>query len=640
MTIVHRLSLVQKFMVLAALAVLMLLLPTGLYFHRALDDIDVAKREALGAPPVVELLKVIRGTQAHRGASAGMLSGNETLANRRPGLKDARNQAAVAAEAAFKSADVSAKSLKHWAELQQRWATLEQAVTARQLKPAESTKQHTQLITELLLLVEELTDEYGLALDPALDTYSLMRSSMIDMPWLAENLGIMRAMGSGFLTQATLPPEGRATLQALSKRVRELQGDMYRNLDKALGANADMKKQLGEKAQTSRAAVDKALALADQALISATEIKHPAAEYFDEFTRTIDALYDFNALAQKSLDEALQDRISSSQRTEALVLMLLLAGAAASGVLAWAFVKSITGPVHEAVAVAQAVAQGNLRVDVPVHGNNELGQLMRALADMRDNLARVVGEVVQGAQSVATASTQIAQGNSDLSNRTEQQASALEQTSASMEQLGATVQHNADNARQANQLAQAASTVAVRGGEVVGQVVHTMRDINDSSRKIADIISVIDGIAFQTNILALNAAVEAARAGEQGRGFAVVASEVRSLAGRSAEAAKEIKTLISNSVERVGHGTALVDQAGATMEEVVNSIKRVTDLMGEISSASSEQSSAVGQVVEAVTHMDRTTQQNAALVEESAAAADSLRTQAEQLTHTVAVFRV
>jgi methyl-accepting chemotaxis protein len=268
------------------------------------------------------------------------------------------------------------------------------------------------------------------------------------------------------------------------------------------------------------------------------------------------------------------------------------------------------------------------------------GSMLGGLETMRASLSDVVQKVRESSQGVSVASSEIAQGNHDLSARTESQASALEETAASMEELSATVKQNADSARQANQLAISASTVAVQGGAVVGQVVETMKDINASSRKISDIISVIDGIAFQTNILALNAAVEAARAGEQGRGFAVVASEVRSLAGRSAEAAKEIKTLISASVERVEHGNALVDQAGSTMAEVVSSIKRVTDIMGEISSASNEQASGVAQVGEAVTQMDQATQQNAALVEEMAAAASSLKAQASDLVQVVAVFKL
>ena len=304
--------------------------------------------------------------------------------------------------------------------------------------------------------------------------------------------------------------------------------------------------------------------------------------------------------------------------------------------------RSIQMPVDGCTRLARQIANGDLTPSDATEPKRKdsIGEMEKALCDMKDNLARIVDGVRGNAEGVAAASAQIAQGNNDLSSRTEEQASALEETAASMEELSSTVKQNAENAKQANQLALGASSVAIKGGEVVGQVVDTMKGINDSSKKIADIISVIDGIAFQTNILALNAAVEAARAGEQGRGFAVVASEVRSLAGRSAEAAKEIKTLISASVEQVARGTVLVDRAGVTMTEVVSSIKRVTDIMGEISAASTEQSTGVAQVGEAVTQMDQATQQNAALVEQSAAAAESLKGQAQQLVSAVAVFKL
>ena len=341
---------------------------------------------------------------------------------------------------------------------------------------------------------------------------------------------------------------------------------------------------------------------------------------------------------RKAIDTAGQAIDTESTRGEMLIAILGSLALLMGGVFAWLLTRSITRPIQQAVESTESISGGNLATNIVVQGKDETAHLLQALAGMQQNLARIVGNVRQGSESVATASSEIAQGNNDLSARTESQASALEQTAASMEELSSTVRQNADNAKQANQLAQSASKVAIKGGEVVTQAVDTMKGINDSSRKISDIISVIDGIAFQTNILALNAAVEAARAGEQGRGFAVVASEVRSLAGRSADAAKEIKTLINASVERVEQGTALVDQAGVTMSEVVSSIRRVTDIMGEISAASVEQSQGVAQVGEAVTQMDQATQQNAALVEEMAAAASSLRTQAEELVGTVAVF--
>ena len=309
--------------------------------------------------------------------------------------------------------------------------------------------------------------------------------------------------------------------------------------------------------------------------------------------------------------------------------------------LAWQLTRSITVPLREAEVAAQAVARMDLSQAARRHyASDETGRLMQAIDAMREALRKTVHEVRRAVDSISTASSQIATGNQDLSARTEQAASNLEETASAMEQLTSTVRNSADAAAQANQLATSAADVAQRGGAVVGEVVATMTDIHHSSQKIADIIGVIDGIAFQTNILALNAAVEAARAGEQGRGFAVVASEVRALAGRSAEAAKEIKSLITASVEKVEQGTSLVDQAGSTMTEVVSSIRRVTDIMGEISAASNEQSLGVSQVGEAIGSMDQTTQQNAALVEEMAAAASSLKQQAQELVQTVAVFKL
>ena len=319
------------------------------------------------------------------------------------------------------------------------------------------------------------------------------------------------------------------------------------------------------------------------------------------------------------------------------VCVIALAIAALAGVLV---TRSITGPLGQAVRLTEAVAAGDLTVQVAGGGRDEVSQLLEGLGRMTQSLSRIVTQVRQGSDSIATGSAEIAIGNSDLSRRTEMQAGALEETAATMEELNSTVRNNAENAMQANELAKGASGVASEGGDIVAEVVRTMQGINESSRKIADITAVIDGIAFQTNILALNAAVEAARAGDQGRGFAVVASEVRSLAQRSASAAKEIKALITDSVAQVERGTTQVDHAGTKMQEIVGAIKRVSDIMGEISAASVEQSSGVAQVGEAVTQMDQATQQNAALVEQSAAAAESLKQQARHLVDAVAVFKL
>ena len=319
----------------------------------------------------------------------------------------------------------------------------------------------------------------------------------------------------------------------------------------------------------------------------------------------------------------------------AIVFAILLAAAATVYL-----VRAITGPLGAAVGLARRVADGDLSARIEVDSRNEFGQLLGALRDMTASLSGIVGEVRSGSDVIATASSQIAAGNMDLSSRTEQQASAIEETAASVEELTTTVRQNADNARQANNLAATASDVATRGGAVVAEVVDTMGAINESARKIVDIIAVIDGIAFQTNILALNAAVEAARAGEQGRGFAVVASEVRNLAQRSASAAKEIKALITDSVDKVDSGSRLVGQAGATMEDIVQSVRRVADIMAEITAATSEQSAGIEQIHQAISQMDQVTQQNAALVEEAASAAQSLQESAAGLAERVSVFRV
>lgn len=345
-------------------------------------------------------------------------------------------------------------------------------------------------------------------------------------------------------------------------------------------------------------------------------------------------------LQNKTIESGGVAALQNIDSARTLMIGLGLAAVLMGIAFAYWITRSITRPINVAVKVAQTVATGDLTSRIDVTAKDETGHLLQALKDMNDSLVRIVGEVRTGTDTIVTASSQIAAGNLDLSSRTEQQASSLEETASSMEELISTVKQNADNARQANQQAVSASDIAVKGGAIVSQVVDTMGSINESSKKIADIISVIDGIAFQTNILALNAAVEAARAGEQGRGFAVVATEVRNLAQRSAGAAKEIKALIDDSVEKVEAGSKLVDQAGSTMQEIVESVKHVTDIMSEITTASLEQQAGIEQVNQAIMQMDQVTQQNAALVEEAAAATGSLHDQADNLSQVVSVFKL
>ena len=410
----------------------------------------------------------------------------------------------------------------------------------------------------------------------------------------------------------------------------------------SLQATPEEKKLLDQVTVTRQVAVEaqKKVAALSQAMETEAAMKMTITEVQPLQNKTLDAIRDLIDFIGINADVANADAAKTLAAARWTTLLMSGMAVVFGCMIAWWVTRSIIVPLAEAVGVARRVAEGDLTGHIQVKSTDETGKLMQSLKDMTAHLANTIGQVRTGTETIATASGQIAVGNQDLSIRTEQQASSLEETASSMEELTSTVMQNADNARQANQLAQSASAVASKGGAVVAQVVETMGSINASSRKIVDIIGVIDGIAFQTNILALNAAVEAARAGEQGRGFAVVATEVRSLAQRSADAAKEIKTLIGDSVNKVETGTALVAQAGNTMEQIVASIRRVTDIMGEITAASSEQSAGIEQVNQAITQMDSVTQQNAALVEQEAAATASLKNLADNLAIVVSEFKL
>jgi methyl-accepting chemotaxis protein len=491
------------------------------------------------------------------------------------------------------------------------------------------------LITASLAIVATLLVE-SIKRDIQHEAEVLDRRELLATEWIADIRLHQERIGGA------LHSSDAQYLEAMQRKVTETSERISATARQlaALTENAQLRVQLDAVARARSAYSAKAQTLITARIVGAEldvnasgELELLSKAYFKALD---DFLAGMKADSAKSEEHTRQTAIAGQWLLGAGGLLAVVLGTLSSVLIS----RSIVVPLAQAVKQAEAISAGDLSRDLPAEGKDETARLLGALGQMRTNLAQLVGEVRRNAESVATASHEISAGANDLSARTEQQASGLEQTAASMEELKSTVRQNADNAQQGNQLARQASKVAAEGGEVVGRVVETMKGINDSSRRIADIITVIDGIAFQTNILALNAAVEAARAGEQGRGFAVVASEVRSLAQRSAEAAKEIKSLITASVEQVGQGSALVDRAGSKMQDVVDSIRRVTDIMSEISAASNEQAIGVSQVSEAIAQMDQNTQQNAGLVEESAASAEVLRKQAEEMVRTVSVFRL
>ena len=632
-----KLRLWQTFLILSLIGLLLASIPTVLYTREAGKALHAYEGEQEGLPRVAAALIVIQLTQQHRGLSALAL-------NNLAGAEDKRADKMREAEAAYRALDQLVKTAgsdtitNTWTAARADWDRLRAAVAGKSVAVPESYTAHVNLLAKLLKINEMLGDHFGLSLDPDVDSYHLIQAMYYQLPVLTEELGQLRAKGAGLLGKKEASAEDRMAVSAIIARVNDRMAQTANAFGKAAAHNPDFAAHMGPLVADATTLAHRLTALATKEIVMADTLALDGNEYVAFATSVIDAQFAANKAARGDLEAMFIAKISAFHKARWGMLGSMLALAALAGYIALTITRAVTVPLNNAVAVAQSVAQGNLVNDFDINSDNEVGQMLRALKTMNDSLRSIVGEVRESIDNISAATRDIAQGNADVSSRLESQASNLEETASSMEELTSTVRQNADNARQANDLVQGAAQAASEGGNVVSQVVHTMGEINEGSRKIVDIIAVIDGIAFQTNILALNAAVEAARAGEQGRGFAVVASEVRNLAQRSASAAKEIKDLINRSVERVESGNQLADKAGLAMGEIQDSVRRITSIMSEIATASAEQGSGIEQINEAVTQMDDMTQQNAALVEQTAAASASLQEQAASLVTAMSIF--
>ncbi len=639
MKFLRNLPLGRKFFILGLLMVGACLPPTALMVNDVLANMASARAERAGIDPVGGVLQLLRETQVHRGTTTGWLGGNDTLAERRAaqaGLVDKALATTLDRSSSYQGG-VLAENL---AKLQQQWQALRDDVAAKRIDGPTSFARHTALIDLQLTLLQNIADRSGLVLDPDPGAYYAIIAMVDVLPHVSELMGQSRALGALYLKRQAATPAERVRLESLLDQLRHAANELQRDFDNVVAASPELANQVNSQ---RRAAVD-ALAAADKLVqtqvISPETLSASSAEYFAAMTGHIDTLFKLSDASFAEVAMHLDARVQRLQWQLGGVAAVLLVGGGLAVWLMLAIAGTTIRTVASAQAAAEALAQGDLSHAVKVDSDDEIGRMARTLGEAMASLGTLVREIKATGESVGTASAQIAAGNSDLSTRTEQTSANLQNTASAMEQLHATVRNNADSARQAAALAGQSSQVAADGGALVGQVVETMQAISRRSDKIADIIGVIDGIAFQTNILALNAAVEAARAGEQGRGFAVVASEVRALAQRSAEAAREIKSLIQASVETVQAGEALVSQAQSTMRDIVHQVQQVSTLVGEIGTATAEQTEGIAQVNATVGELDQATQQNAALVEESAAAADSLKQQAGSLVAAVGRFRL
>jgi methyl-accepting chemotaxis protein len=626
-------SLARKFALLGLLGAVLFLLPFFFHARHTLDVLETLRQERAGIAPTRALLQIAQLTQQHRGMFNGGL-----LAPR--AAKQAEADAAYASFGAGAASAWPQALRQEWEGIARDWNANTAAIAAGQEAKSAIFLRHNALIAREFQFVVLLAEHYGLAFDADPTAHHLVTLALRELPQLSEAMGQARALGTAYVAAGQVVPAAQAPIAALVQTGRLRQAEVEVALRKATASRPALDAALNQPARSAIDQARRAFALVEREVLGPIPSTMEPASYYRSTTEAIDAQFAFQAAAADQLQVLFESRVAADTRLLLGLLVGLLVAALAVILWGMAIARSISRPLADSIDLAQRVAGGDLTVALRVDRTDELGELQRALSTMVARLQELLAEVAAGAHRVSDTSAQIAQGNLDLSQRTEEQAVTLEETASSMEQLTTTVAQNAESARQASELARSASQVARKGGEAVGRVVSTMDGIAGASRRIGDIIGVIDGIAFQTNILALNAAVEAARAGHQGRGFAVVAQEVRSLSQRSAAAAREIKALIDESVGQVETGTRMVDAAGRTMEEIVTSVQRVSDLVAQIAAANGEQSAGIGQVNIAMSQMDHVVQQNASLVEEAAAATEAMKEQAAGLLALVSRFRL
>ena len=640
MNALNRLRIWQKLVLLVAVLFVPIILLTYLLVAEKNLAIDFAHEEIMGVQYLQPVRTLLQHLAEHRGMSTAYLSGDASF---REKIMAKQNQLAED----VKSVDVAdaqysgvLDSSRRWQAIKTDWQNLN--THTLQLTAQDNFARHTAIIEQLLDLISHIGVTSNLVLDPDPDSYHLMDVIVGRLPFLVEHLGQIRGMTVGIVARQQVLKDDSIRLAKLLGQFEMVQQGIQDDLDTVFESNASLKPALSAKWDALVAPMKAFLAIAEQlARSEQVDAALSPREVFTAGTQAIEGGFGLYDAAAPALLTLLQNRVAGFNEKKYTALGGILFCIVLALLLAYGITRVLVQSLRQAQEGASRIAAGELDSGaIPIAGNDEVSQLLRALDSTRERLKTVVKEINAAADTVHSSASEIAQGSADLSQRTEEQASALEETASSMEELTSTVKQSADNAGQANQLAGAARTQAEQGGEVVDQAITAMSAINTSSRKIADIIGVIDEIAFQTNLLALNAAVEAARAGEQGRGFAVVAGEVRKLAQRSADAAKEIKSLITDSVAKVEDGGKLVEQSGKTLQEIVTAVKKVSDIVAEMAAAAREQASGIEQVNKAILQMDQATQQNAALVEETAAASQSMGEQARQLQTLMHFFKL